>query len=87
MRRVRLFGLTGSLRQGSYSTAVLHGLAAAFGADAELDVWQPRLPLYNEHEDGVAAPETVRKFRRAMAASDGIVILDTPTRVATFDSV
>jgi chromate reductase len=71
---VRLFGLTGSLRRGSYSTAVLRGLEAAVGPDTALDIWQPSLPLYNEDEDGVAAPEAVRAFRRAMDASDGIVI-------------
>jgi chromate reductase, NAD(P)H dehydrogenase (quinone) len=71
---VRLFGLAGSLRRGSYSTAVLHGLAAALGAGAKLDIWEPRLPLYNEDDDGPAAPEPVRAFRQAIAASDGIVI-------------
>jgi chromate reductase len=74
IRRVRLFGLTGSLRQGSYSTAVLSGLEAVLGTDAALDIWEPRLPLYNEDEDGLAAPESVQAFRRAIAASDGIVI-------------
>jgi chromate reductase len=73
-RRVRLLGLTGSLRRGSYSTAILHGLAAALGAEAELDIREPLLPLYNQDEDGAAAPETVRAFREAIAASDGIVI-------------
>jgi chromate reductase len=73
-RRVRLLGLTGSLRRGSYSTAILHGLAAALGAEAELDIREPLLPLYNQDEDGPAAPETVRAFREAIAASDGIVI-------------
>lgn len=73
-RRVRLFGLTGSLRRGSYSTAILHGLAAALGAEAKLDIREPRLPLYNQDEDGPATPETVRAFREAIAASDGIVI-------------
>jgi chromate reductase len=73
-RRVRLLGLTGSLRRGSYSTAILHGLAAALGAEAELDIREPLLPLYNQDEDGPAAPATVRAFREAIAASDGIVI-------------
>lgn len=73
-RRVRLFGLTGSLRRGSYSTAILRGLAAALGAQAKLDIRAPLLPLYNQDEDGPAAPETVRAFRKAIAASDGIVI-------------
>jgi chromate reductase len=73
-KRVRLFGLTGSLRRGSYSTAILRGVAASLTAKAEVDVWEPRLPLYNEDEDGPAAPETVRAFRRAIAESDGLVI-------------
>ena len=74
IRRVRLFGLTGSLREGSYSTAVLRGLEAALGADVEFDIWEPSLPLYNEDDDGPAAPESVQAFRQAVASSDGIVI-------------
>ena len=72
--RLRLFGLTGSLRGGSYSTAILRGLAAALGARAKLDIREPLLPLYNQDDDGVAAPESVRTFREAIAASDGVVI-------------
>jgi chromate reductase len=74
IRRVRLFGLTGSLRRGSYSTAVLRGLQAALATDVELDIWEPNLPLYNEDDDGPATPESVRAFRQAVASSDGIVI-------------
>jgi chromate reductase len=73
-RRMRLFGLTGSLRRGSYSTAILRGIAAALGAEAKLDILEPLLPLYNQDEDGPAAPEAVRAFRDAIAASEGIVI-------------
>jgi chromate reductase len=73
MPAVRLFGLSGSLRRNAYSTAVLRALENALVPDV-LTVHEPDLPLYNEDQDGDAAPPQVRRFRAAIAASDGIVI-------------
>jgi chromate reductase len=72
--RPRLLGLAGSLRRGSYSLAVLRGLQAQLGAKAELRLRDLRLPLYNQDEDGQAAPTSVREFRREIDESDAIVI-------------
>jgi len=71
---LRFLGLTGSLRRNSYSTAILRGLQAALGGDAELVIRDMQVPLYNEDEDGAATPEPVRALRQAIAASDGLVI-------------
>ena len=71
---VRLLGLTGSLRRQSFSTAVLRGLKISLAPDIALTLCEPRLPLYNEDEDGDAAAHEVRLFRAAIASSDGIVI-------------
>ena len=72
--RPRLLGLAGSLRRESYSLSVLRGLQAQLGAKAELRLRDLRLPLYNEDEDGQAAPANIREFRREIDESDAIVI-------------
>ena len=72
--RVHLFGLAGSLRRDSYSRAVLRGMKARLAPDIGFTIHDPRLPLYDEDEDGAAATQTVKRFRAAIAASHGIVI-------------
>ena len=71
----RLVGMAGSLRKASYSRAALFGLRDNLPASARLDICDLQLPLYNEDEDGRAAPEDVHAFRRSIAASDGVVIV------------
>lgn len=71
----RLVGMAGSLRKGSFSRAVLLGLQNALAGSAALEICDLRLPLYNEDEDGPSAPDDVRAFRHAIAATDGVVIV------------
>lgn len=71
---VRLLGLTGSLRRGSFSTAILRTLQSELGTRARLDIRDARLPLYNQDEEGEATPGAVRAFRRFIADADGLVI-------------
>ena len=71
---VRLVGLSGSLRQASFSRATLVGLRNNLPDKVELDILNLHLPLYNEDEDGVDAPMRVKLLREAIAGSDGIVI-------------
>ncbi|MET3971334.1 NAD(P)H-dependent oxidoreductase [Bradyrhizobium sp. S3.9.1] len=70
----RLIGLPGSLREASFSRATLAGLRDNLPASAGLEIVSPRLPLYNEDEDGDNAPEEVRHFRDAIASSAGLII-------------
>jgi chromate reductase len=71
--RLRLLGLPGSIRREAYSLAVLRGLQARLG-ESVLAIRDLRLPLYDQDEDGPAAPEAVTTFRSAIAASDGLII-------------
>lgn len=73
--RARLIGMAGSLRKSSYSSAVLAGLQDNLSAAAELEICNLALPLYNEDDDGPAAPSQVRAFRKAIDAVDGVVIV------------
>ncbi|CAH2403900.1 NADPH-dependent FMN reductase [Mesorhizobium ventifaucium] len=72
--QVRLLGLPGSLRQGSYSLAVLRGLQPALSPAVDLQIGDLRLPLYDQDQDGPSTPQTVQAFRQAVAESDGLVI-------------
>lgn len=72
--QTRLLGLPGSLRQGSYSLAVLRGLQLALGPTVHLQIGDLRLPLYDQDQDGPSTPQTVQAFRQAVAESDGVVI-------------
>jgi chromate reductase len=71
---VQLLGLSGSLRRASHSTAILRELQAELGARAALEIFVPRLPLYDEDEQASESLEPVERLRRAIAAADGVVI-------------
>ena len=73
--RVKLLGLSGSLRSNSYSRSVLYALQRALVPEVRLAVRDLGLPLYNEDEDGDFASDDVRSFRSSIAASDGVVII------------
>ena len=76
MTQFRLLGLSGSLRRGSYSTAILHGLQDSFGSRVALNIFPLHgLPLYNEDDDAEHAPEPVRDLRSAIEASDGVIMI------------
>lgn len=73
---LRFIGLSGSLRQASYSTAVLCTLSEAMPADTQLTL-QPlcEIPLFNDDEDGVGVAEAVASLRAAITASDGLIVI------------
>lgn len=76
MERIQLLGLSGSIRTGSYCTAVLRTIQQRLPAEAELTIHPlADLPLYNQDEDGAAAPAAVRALRQAISQSDGIVMI------------
>ena len=75
MTRPVLLALSGSLRQHSYSTAILLSLrdAGADRADVRLHPLAA-VPLYNEDLDTGSPPEGVTALRQAVAEADGIII-------------
>src|SRR3954469_13059387 len=78
-RMTQLIGLAGSLRGGSYNTALLHAAAKLLPDDATLEVATIRdIPLYDgdgEAKDGIPPPVAALKDR--IAASEGL-LLATP---------
>ncbi len=76
---VNLIGISGSLRLGSFNTALLRAAKAALAEEAVLDVRTLHgIPLYDEDleaRDGV--PAAVEALKAAIVAADGL-LLATP---------
>jgi chromate reductase len=74
---MRVLGISGSLRQGSYNTALLlHAGELLEAARAEFAVYAglAELPLYDEDLDGGAPPDAVARIRAAVREADAVFI-------------
>src|SRR5437016_1915367 len=72
---VRLIGMSGSLRAGSYSNAVLATLREKFAGEADLSLYDlAPIPLYNQDFEGDKRPPVVKQLLADIAASDGLVL-------------
>src|SRR5271170_7462533 len=72
---LRLIGMSGSLRAGSYSNAVLETLREKFAGAADLTIWDlAAIPLYNQDFEGEKRPAPVKKLLAAIAQADGLVL-------------
>jgi len=74
---MRILGVSGSLREGSYNTSLLRAAAEAAPEGVELELWEglAELPLYDEELDGDDPPEPVRRLREAWGAADAILFV------------
>ncbi len=72
---IRLIGMSGSLRTGSYSNAVLATLREKFAGRAELRLYDlAPIPLYNQDFEGDKRPPAVKALLADIAAADGLVL-------------
>jgi chromate reductase, NAD(P)H dehydrogenase (quinone) len=70
-----LLGMSGSLRSGSYSNAILETLGEKFAGRAELRVYDlAAIPLYNQDFEGEKRPPVVKRMLADIAAADGLVL-------------
>lgn len=70
-----LIGMSGSLRTGSYSNAVLETLREKFAGRADLQVYDlAPIPLYNQDFEGEKRPPAVKSLLADIAAADGLVL-------------
>ena len=72
---LRLIGMSGSLRTGSYSNAVLTTLAEKFAGRADLRVYDlAPIPAYNQDFEGDERPPVVKQLLADIEAADGLVL-------------
>jgi chromate reductase, NAD(P)H dehydrogenase (quinone) len=85
--RCQVIGLSGSLRRGSYNTALLKAAAAAAPEGVYVDVHDlSEVPLFNEDVRLRGEPAGVRSLKAAVAVADA-VLLATPEYNYSFSGV
>ena len=71
----RILGISGSLRERSYNTALLRAAAELAPPDVELEIFDlSEIPLYNDDVEAVGDPEPVARLRAAVAEADALLI-------------
>jgi len=73
----RIIGISGSLRQGSFNTALLRAAAEVVPAGVTIEVRTIHgIPLYDaDVENGPGIPEAVTKLKDEIASSDGVLLV------------
>ena len=73
---VRVLGISGSLRKGSFNTALLRAAIALAPASLQIEVASiGDIPLYNEDVRAQGYPEPVAKLREQIAAADALLVV------------
>jgi chromate reductase len=72
---MRVLGISGSLRAGSYNTALLQAAAELAPEGVELELYDGlhELPPYNEEHDTDVPPAAVARLRDAIASADAVL--------------
>ncbi len=70
---IRLVGLIGSLRRGSYNRRLLAAAGRELPASARLDIFE-RLADIPPYSEDIPAPDVVRMLRVDIASADGLLI-------------
>lgn len=72
---MKILTICGSLRTGSYNSALLRAAQQYFPAGVTTQVANIRdIPLYNQDQDGPDRPEPVQRFITAIEAADALLI-------------
>jgi chromate reductase len=75
MAKVSLIGMSGSLRTGSFSNAILETLREKFADRADLKVYDlAPIPAYNQDFEGEKRPPAVKQMLADIEAADGLVL-------------
>ncbi len=73
---MRILGISGSLRRGSYNTLLLGAAAELLPEGVELEIYEEleTVPPYNEDRDTDDAPLPAERLRAAIEESDAVLI-------------
>jgi len=73
---MRILGIAGSLREGSYNATLLRAAAEALPEDAELVIWPglKAVPPFDEDDEDGPVPAAVAELRDAIAGADAVLI-------------
>ncbi|HWN72888.1 MAG TPA: NADPH-dependent FMN reductase, partial [Solirubrobacterales bacterium] len=73
---MRVLGISGSLRRGSYNHALLREAAERLPAGAELVEFDRlgEIPPYDADAEAEGAPEPVEALRQAMREADAVLV-------------
>jgi chromate reductase len=73
---MKILGISGSLREGSYNAALLREAAELLPSGVELELYEDlkRVPPYDEDDDGPQAPAAVDELRAAISGADALLI-------------
>jgi chromate reductase len=75
LKPIRLLGMSGSLRAGSYSNAVILTLREKFAGRADLRLYDlAPIPAYNQDFEGDKRPPVVKQLLADIADADGLVL-------------
>jgi chromate reductase len=72
--KVRILGISGSLRKGSYNTALLRAVQQVTPDDVEVTIFDlVGIPLYNGDVEVEGDPDTVVALKAAIRGADGVL--------------
>lgn len=72
---VKILGIPGSLRVGSFNRALIQAAVELAPDDVEIELYLLHdIPLYNADVEAQGDPEPVRRFKQAIADADGLLI-------------
>jgi chromate reductase len=72
----KIVAISGSIRKGSFNTAILETLAAEIADRATVEILPLNdIPLYDQDLDNATPPAAVATLRAKIGAADGVIIL------------
>ncbi|HEX4389280.1 MAG TPA: NADPH-dependent FMN reductase [Steroidobacteraceae bacterium] len=73
---IKVLGISGSLRRGSYNTALLRAATRLMPGDSTLEVTSIRgIPLYDGDVEAQGIPASVSQLKEAVVAADGVLLV------------
>jgi chromate reductase, NAD(P)H dehydrogenase (quinone) len=72
---MKILGISGSLRRGSYNTSLLRAAARLLPDEVEFELWGglKEVPPYDEDDDTEKAPAAATALREAIAGADAVL--------------